>query len=369
MDSSTGSAPQGAASIGFDALIGNPPWISFAGRAAQPIHPVTRDYYCETYSAFEGYRNLQGLFVERSARLLRLGGRLGLVLPSSMSEQKGYGPTRLAHDRLCICDDDLPDLEDSFEGVFQPAMLLRSTRRAAPVAMSEPERWPIERADLDPAARGLLAKMDRAALPAELFGERGLQSSGEDTKHLVDAGDAQHTVAVRVGGDIEPFFRKPPSQFADPRWFAGRLWSSKDAFVVLVRVDFAPDDADVLHPEADTPTGIPKDRPYNWTAFAPDLVGEGDHFVVKKQWGAFYGTDLDLQLRRRGINTIVLCGIATCFGVESTARQAYELGSEQVFIEDAMSSRSAAEHEHTVTRIFPRMGRVRKVADLVAALG
>ena len=55
-----------------------------------------------------------------------------------------------------------------------------------------------------------------------------------------------------------------------------------------------------------------------------------DHVVVKRQWGAFYGTDLDLQLRRRGIPRLVLCGIATCYGVESTARDAYERGSSGV---------------------------------------
>jgi nicotinamidase-related amidase len=45
--------------------------------------------------------------------------------------------------------------------------------------------------------------------------------------------------------------------------------------------------------------------------------------VTKHQWGAFYGTDLDVQLRRRGIQTIVLGGVATNIGVESTARQAW----------------------------------------------
>jgi nicotinamidase-related amidase len=91
--------------------------------------------------------------------------------------------------------------------------------------------------------------------------------------------------------------------------------------------------------------------------------------VIKKQWGAFYGTDLELQLRRRGIRTIVLCGISTCFGVESTARNAFELGYEQVFVEDAMSSRSTAEHAHTVKNIFPRMGRVRSTDVVLAAIG
>jgi nicotinamidase-related amidase len=55
--------------------------------------------------------------------------------------------------------------------------------------------------------------------------------------------------------------------------------------------------------------------------------------VTKRQWGAFYATDLDQQLRRRGIRTIVLGGIATNFGVESTARAAFDRGYELVFAE------------------------------------
>jgi hypothetical protein len=212
---------------GFHAFVGNPPWVSYAGRAAQPIPDATRGYYGEFYSAFAGYRNLQGLFIERCCNLLRTTGRLGLVVPSSMSEQDGYMPTRLAHDQLCVCDADLPDFGNSFAGVFQPCMLLRSTRRPAPVALTEPERWPIERPDLDDAARMLLAKMNRPPLPEDLFGERGLQSSGVDTEHLADEPDERHTVAMRVGGDIEPFLRRPPSQFADPTWFAGRLRSQE----------------------------------------------------------------------------------------------------------------------------------------------
>lgn len=209
---------------GFDAFVGNPPWVSYAGRAAQPLDEGRRAYFAASYEAFAGYRNLQGLFVERCAQLLRPGGRIGLLIPSSMSEQEGYHPARVAHDRLCVCDDDLPDLgEESFTGVFQPCMLLRSTKRPKRVAIEQAGAWPIERPDLTAAARALIAKMHRPPMPPELFGERGLQSSGEDTDHLAGAADAQHCVALRVGGDIEPFVRRPPSQFADPGWFGARL--------------------------------------------------------------------------------------------------------------------------------------------------
>jgi nicotinamidase-related amidase len=94
----------------------------------------------------------------------------------------------------------------------------------------------------------------------------------------------------------------------------------------------------------------------------------GDIVILKRQWGAFYGTDLDLQLRRRGLTTIILCGIATEFGVESTARDAYERGFELIFAEDAMTGSSAESHANSVERIFPRMGRVRSTKQTIAAL-
>ena len=84
--------------------------------------------------------------------------------------------------------------------------------------------------------------------------------------------------------------------------------------------------------------------------------------ILKRQWGAFYGTDLDLQLRRRGLSTIVMCGIATEIGVESTARDAYERGYELVFASDAMTGSTAEGHANSIERIFPRMGRVRTTA-------
>ncbi len=67
-------------------------------------------------------------------------------------------------------------------------------------------------------------------------------------------------------------------------------------------------------------------------------VQDGDIVIVKRQWGAFYGTGLDQQLRRRGIRTIMIGGIATNIGVESTAREAFDRGYEMVFVEDAMST-------------------------------
>jgi nicotinamidase-related amidase len=109
--------------------------------------------------------------------------------------------------------------------------------------------------------------------------------------------------------------------------------------------------------------------PDNWFEFADGLsVEPSDLQIVKRQWGAVYGTDLDLQLRRRGIDTVIMCGIATNFGVESTARDLWERNYAMVFPEDAMTSRSVELHRFPVQYIFPRLGRVRSTAEVLGAL-
>jgi len=140
------------------------------------------------------------------------------------------------------------------------------------------------------------------------------------------------------------------------------------SFVVLVNVNSV-DGKDLLHPITDTEIRFPTERPKDWADIALELGPQAsDHLVTKRQWGAFFGTDLDLQLRRRDIDTIVLCGIATNFGVETTAREAYSYGYHQVFAEDAMNALSVEEHRHTCTYIFPRMGRIRSTDEVAAAI-
>jgi nicotinamidase-related amidase len=140
--------------------------------------------------------------------------------------------------------------------------------------------------------------------------------------------------------------------------------------VFLVKVSSSSDSKDRLTPITDGDNNWGKMKmPDDWNEIVPELgPKENDLLITKKQWGAFYGTDLDLQLRRRKIETIILCGISTNIGVESTARFAFEYGYQQIFVEDAMSSRSAAEHEHTIQNTFPKMGRVRKTRDILASL-
>jgi nicotinamidase-related amidase len=139
--------------------------------------------------------------------------------------------------------------------------------------------------------------------------------------------------------------------------------------VILVRVATSPDGGDRLHSPVDE-AQVRRQVPPDFAEIVAELgPRESDIVVTKRQWGAFYGTDLDLQLRRRGIVTVVLGGIATNYGVESTARDGYERGYELVLVEDAMSARSAADHAFACERIFPRLGRLCRTADVLAALG
>jgi nicotinamidase-related amidase len=149
---------------------------------------------------------------------------------------------------------------------------------------------------------------------------------------------------------------------------AARFRQAK-APVVLVNVAFSADFADALKQEVDLKFQMGQ-LPPDWTEIVAELGAEpSDLRVTKRQWGAFYGTELDLQLRRRGVTTIVLGGISTNIGVESTARAAYEHGYSLVLVEDAMASMAADEHTFAITKIFPRLGLVRSTQEVLAGCG
>jgi nicotinamidase-related amidase len=141
----------------------------------------------------------------------------------------------------------------------------------------------------------------------------------------------------------------------------------KGATIVYVRVAIA----EILHLPVDAPFRDPQAPPP--PPEASELIDALDRkptdlVITKRHWGAFYGTELDQQLHRRGIKTIVIGGIATNFGVESTARTAFDRGYEIVFVEDAMTTMSPEAQQFAIQTIFPRMGRVRNTEAVLAAL-
>ncbi|MFF7236098.1 hydrolase [Streptomyces collinus] len=138
--------------------------------------------------------------------------------------------------------------------------------------------------------------------------------------------------------------------------------------VVLVRVSFAPDFADAVPGRTERQArGLA--FPEGWDTVVDELSGHaGDIRVTKHNWSAFHGTDLEVQLRRRGVTQIVLTGIATSIGVESTARDAYAHGYHVTLATDAMADSDPEAHRGSVERIFPRLGESGTTAEILELL-
>jgi len=132
--------------------------------------------------------------------------------------------------------------------------------------------------------------------------------------------------------------------------------------VVLVNVTgFAPGRTEAPRMAGSLPEG--------WADLAPELGQEaGDYRVTKRSWGAFTGTGLDAYLKQQGVTQVVVAGVATSIGVESTARQAHELGFNVALAADAMTDRSAEAHANSVERIFPRLGETGTAQDVLGLL-
>ena len=109
--------------------------------------------------------------------------------------------------------------------------------------------------------------------------------------------------------------------------------------------------------------------PPHWTDLIPELNRRpGDHVVTKRTWGAFTNTDLETHLRQSGVTQVVIAGVATSAGVESTARTAYELGYNVVLATDAMTDRDPVAHDHSVRSTFPKLGETATTAEILSML-
>lgn len=137
--------------------------------------------------------------------------------------------------------------------------------------------------------------------------------------------------------------------------------------VVLVRVSldgagFSPGRTDRSGRAGGTP-------PADFDEIVDELAGHPEDAVVtKRNVGAFVGTDLDLQLRRRGVTQVLLTGVSTSMGVEGTARAAHDHGYHVVLVTDAMADTDEDSHRHSVGAIFPRIGETATTAEVLASL-
>lgn len=112
-----------------------------------------------------------------------------------------------------------------------------------------------------------------------------------------------------------------------------------------------------------------RQRPDGWTDIASELGTHPDDILVTKQtWGAFHNTQLDSELRSRGVTQVIIGGVATSRGVESTARAAHEHGYHVVLATDVMLDPDETSHQHSTTRVFPKLGETTTAAALLATL-
>jgi nicotinamidase-related amidase len=138
--------------------------------------------------------------------------------------------------------------------------------------------------------------------------------------------------------------------------------------VVATRVGFSPDGGDVVRTRTAANTPMVTFGPEG-TVMRPELrLDENAIVITKRGWNAFYGTELDLQLRRRGISGIVLAGISTSVGIESAARAAAERDYQLTIVTDAVTDTDLGAHNNSLKAIFPKIAELATTDEVVAAL-
>ena len=107
-----------------------------------------------------------------------------------------------------------------------------------------------------------------------------------------------------------------------------------------------------------------------FTDFIPELGQQPDDVVVtKRTWGAFASTDLEARLNALGVTQVVVVGVSTGTGVESTARQAYEAGFNVTLAVDAMTDTRPEAHDYSLRNVFPRLGETGATDEIINLLG
>jgi nicotinamidase-related amidase len=109
--------------------------------------------------------------------------------------------------------------------------------------------------------------------------------------------------------------------------------------------------------------------PPDFADLVPELNRQPeDHLVTKRTWGAFTNTELDEHLKKLGVTQVVVLGVATSIGVESTARHAYENGFNVTLAVDAMTDLNADAHANSIKLIFPRLGESGTTQEIIDLL-
>jgi Eco57I restriction-modification methylase len=213
---------------GFDLVIGNPPWVAYAGRAAQPLSPERKAYFSDHYRALKGYPTLHGLFVERALRLAPQG-TVALVVPSPIADLHGYravrGAVRATH---TPCEPMLEFGQDAFAAVTQSCFALIAEASTGSASAPSSDETPFRLAERQRAAGAAAEVLAPAALlelakgpgfPRELFGEMGFQTTSTVSKQLLRRSpepDSIHHYPLLEGRDVREFSEGEPRLFLSP---------------------------------------------------------------------------------------------------------------------------------------------------------
>ncbi|MCM2131393.1 hydrolase [Larsenimonas rhizosphaerae] len=171
--------------------------------------------------------------------------------------------------------------------------------------------------------------------------------------------DLQHGIvnlplAPRSGAEVVEASRPVADRFRE----AG-------ACITWVRVGWNETFSNAPSNNVDTPAERPQGGlPDDWSTLMEGLEQPGDLTILKHQWGAFHGTALDTELRRRGIKTLVFGGIATNMGVESSVRAAWEHGYDVVVLDDLTTTFSEDMQAFAIQTILPRLARITSTDQL-----
>jgi hypothetical protein len=206
---------------GFDVVIGNPPWVAYAGRAAQPLARQLRSYFSESYAAWKGFPTLHALFVERAA-LLAPRGSVALLLPSPLADLDGYRSVRAKLTTTHRVREGLPEFgQDAFSGVTQPCFALVADQARDSVSSPAPwklrERQRASGASVELEVPAVLQLLDKAKpLAAIHFGEMGFQTSRVASETLLlraEVPDDLHQLPLLEGRNVSEFFEGPARLF------------------------------------------------------------------------------------------------------------------------------------------------------------
>ncbi len=207
----------------FDAVIGNPPWVAYAGRQSAKLPDDARVMYRRQFKSFAGFPTSHGMFIERAGQLLAPGGRLSLLVPLQVVDLNGYRFVRGALQERCVIDEPLEELGFAqFAGVTEPTLLLCATRRTQDKSesMASTAPWVLRpKHNRVPLAQGLITRLQEyACFEESTFREGGFQSAGTIAEQLFTdwplregADRTFPVIPLREGKDIDAFFCRAPT--------------------------------------------------------------------------------------------------------------------------------------------------------------